>query len=122
MRYYTSKILHCGELASEFFTEGVMVFFGKQAPDELQEYSVIHEHDTLPTAELQAGDVITINEQQIEMLAVGKVANENFRNLGHLVLKFNDRTEAEMEGDVNARKADLPNPKPNSILTIDRKE
>lgn len=98
-----------------------MVFFGKQAPEELQEYSVIHEHNTPPSAELQVGDVITINGQQIEVIAVGSVVNENFRQLGHLVVKFNDSTEAEMEGDVNVHKTSLPDPKPSSELTIDRK-
>lgn len=121
MRYYTSKILQCGELAEEFFSEGVIVFFGQQAPEELQEYSVTHEHTTPPSAELQAGDIITINGRQIEVLAVGGVVNENFRNLGHLVVKFNNSTEVEMAGDVNvAQITPLPRPMPQSEFTIDR--
>lgn len=121
MRYYRSRILRCGELAEEFFREGVIVFFGQQAPDELQEYSVIHEHTTPPSAELQPGDIITINGQQLEVLAVGGVVNENFRNLGHLVVKFNNSTEVEMAGDVNvAQITPLPRPMPQSEFTVDR--
>jgi sorbitol-specific phosphotransferase system component IIA len=33
--------------------------------------------------------------------AVGPVANENFINLGHLVLKLDSATEAALPGDVS---------------------
>ena len=120
MAYYKSKIMKYGEFAEEFFDAGVMVFFGQQAPEELQEYSIIHEHRSQPTEELRPGDIITINNKPIKVLAVGSVANENFKNLGHLVIKFNDSDTVEMEGDVNVSKQPLPTPAPDSYLTVGR--
>jgi len=120
MKYYISTILKCGELAKEFFDENVMVFFGKQAPDELQEYSIVHEHSQSPTEELRPGDTIIINRVRLKVLAVGSVANDNLKNLGHLVIKFNDSEEVEMEGDINVQRRTLPNPKVRSKIILKR--
>ena len=122
MIYYRSTILACGDLAKEFFAEDVMVFFGKNTPDELCEYSVIHEHAQEPTQAIQTGDIITINKQQLKVLAVGDVANDNFKSVGHLVIKFNGSDTVEMAGDVNVACGAVPIPEAGSAFTIQREE
>ena len=52
------------------------------------------------------------------VLAVGTVANENLRNLGHLVLKFNGLSEAEMQGDVNVPEGAIPEIVPGTEIQI----
>ena len=40
--------------------------------------------------------------------AVGPVANENFVNLGHLVLKLDSASEAALPGDVSCSYTNIP--------------
>jgi glucitol/sorbitol PTS system EIIA component len=96
-----------GELVSDFADQGVLVFFGEDAPIELHEFSIIHKPDVVDRAP-QVGDTITLQENVYNVLAVGSVASDNLLNLGHLDLKANGLTEPEMPGDVNVEAVSLP--------------
>ena len=74
---------------------------------ELHEFSIIHVPEVATRAP-QKGDMIKINENVFNVLAVGSVASENLLNLGHLDLKANGLTEPEMPGDVNVEAVSLP--------------
>lgn len=104
---YSLEVVRIGELVSEFLAEGIMVFFGTSAPEELQEHSIVHTHGEL-VEELRPGDYVVVDGQRFHILGVGSVANENLRNLGHLVIKFNGLTEPEMQGDVTVAECTLP--------------
>ncbi len=52
--------------------------------------------------------MIDINSNTYTVLAVGSVASDNLLNLGHLDLKANGLTEAELPGDVNIEAVALP--------------
>jgi PTS system glucitol/sorbitol-specific IIA component len=96
-----------GELVPDFADQGVLVFFGQDAPIELHEFSIIHKPDVVDRAP-QVGDTITLQETVYNVLAVGSVASENLLNLGHLDLKANGLNEPEMPGDVNVEAVSLP--------------
>lgn len=104
---YEAKITAIGPLASEFLEHNMIVLFGQSAPEELAEFSVIHDGQTLH-APIEAGDTVCVGEECVQVLAVGDVANENLANLGHLVLKFNGHSEIEMPGDVCVEVRSLP--------------
>lgn len=104
---YEAKITVIGPLASEFLAHNIIVLFGESAPEELVEFSVIHDGQTLHKP-LAPGDTVCIGEECVQILAVGEVANENLANLGHLILKFNGETEIEMPGDVCVEDRTLP--------------
>ena len=104
---YEATITAVGPLTSEFIDHGIIVLFGSDAPEELQEFALIHDGEKLE-APLQAGDKVSIDNHSFKVLAVGDVANDNLNNLGHLVLKFNGENEVEMPGDVCIEAADLP--------------
>ncbi|MEZ4589631.1 MAG: PTS glucitol/sorbitol transporter subunit IIA [Chloroflexota bacterium] len=104
---YEAKITAIGPLVSEFLDHDIMVLFGQSAPEELAEFSVVHDGQTL-RAPLAAGDTVCIGEACVQVLAVGDVASDNLANLGHLVLKFNGASEIEMPGDVCVEKRTLP--------------
>jgi PTS system glucitol/sorbitol-specific IIA component len=104
---YSSTVTSVGELVADFAEQGVLVWFGENAPPELHEFSIIHLPDVSNRAPI-VGDVIKINENQFNVLAVGSVASENLLNLGHLDLKANGLTEPEMPGDVNVEAVSLP--------------
>lgn len=104
---YSTIVTAVGELVSDFADQGVLVFFGEDAPIELHEFSIIHKPDVVDRAP-QVGDTITLQENVYNVLAVGSVASDNLLNLGHLDLKANGLTEPEMPGDVNVEAVSLP--------------
>ena len=104
---YSTTVTAVGELVSDFADQGVLVFFGEDAPIELHEFSIIHKPDVVDRAP-QVGDTITLQETVYNVLAVGSVASDNLLNLGHLDLKANGLNEPEMPGDVNVEAVLLP--------------
>lgn len=104
---YRSTVTAVGELVPDFREQGVLVFFGENAPIELHEFSILHKVSVQIRAP-KPGDVIDINSNTYTVLAVGSVASDNLLNLGHLDLKANGLTEAELPGDVNIEKVELP--------------
>jgi len=118
---YQAKVTRIGPLVTEFINAGILVFFGEGAPPELVEFSIIHDGKDL-AEDLAAGDVIHIDQETFEIFAVGEVANDNFRNLGHLIIKFNGKSKVELPGDVCVEKKKVPGIQVGSTLQIYRKE
>lgn len=106
-----------GPLVQEFMAAGVLVFFGPNAPDELREFAILHTGGVL-NGEVEVGDQLYIDHRAFQILAVGEVANQNIRNLGHFVVKFNSRDTPEMPGDICAEARPLPPIHPGSTVVI----
>ena len=102
MLIYSSEIVRIGDQANLFFYEGIVVFFGDNAPEELQDFAVIHKLNEI-TDDIVTGSKIVLSDANLEVTAIGPVANENFKNLGHLVLKLDSATEAALPGDVSCK-------------------
>jgi len=100
MNIYQSEIVYIGEQAELFLNEGIIVFFGDNAPEELQEFAVLHKLNEI-LGEIVVGSTIELSGAILKVTAVGHVANENFQNLGHLVLKLDFATEPALPGDVS---------------------
>jgi PTS system glucitol/sorbitol-specific IIA component len=116
---YSTTVTQIGELVESFRAAGYLVFFGANAPEELHDFCILHKVDSQSDS-LQVGDVVTIGDTKLEVLAVGDVANENLMNLGHLNLKANGLQEAELPGDVNVQAGELPVLTVGQIVTITR--
>lgn len=99
MKIYSSEIVKIGEQANLFLDEGIVVFFGDNAPEELQDFAVIHKLEQI-TGEIVVGTKINLSDSNMEVVSIGPVANENFKNLGHLVLKLDSSTDEAQLGDV----------------------
>ena len=102
MLIYSSEIVRIGDQANLFLDEGIIVFFGDNAPEELQDFAVIHKLNEI-TDDIVTGSKIVLSDANLEVTAVGPVANENFKNLGHLVLKLDSATQAALPGDVSCK-------------------
>jgi len=104
---YRSTVTEIGELVPTFVAEGMLVFFGEGAPEELKTFCIIHkvEHQE---GQVKPGDMVSIDDHSFEVLAVGSVANDNLYNLGHLNLKADGNTEADLPGDVCIAQVELP--------------
>ncbi|MCF8529247.1 MAG: PTS glucitol/sorbitol transporter subunit IIA [Aquiluna sp.] len=115
--YYQSTVIAVGELVPTFTEEGILVFFGESAPEELHEFCAMHRVE-LQSGELAAGDFILLDEHEFEILAVGSVANENLMNLGHLNLKADGNLVADLPGDVCIAPIKLPTVQPGTRFEI----
>ncbi|MDP8978657.1 MAG: PTS glucitol/sorbitol transporter subunit IIA [Actinomycetota bacterium] len=104
---YDTKVTAVGEGSGEFFDAGIIVLFGQDAPEELQEFAVVHD-PSVTEGGLEPGDVVHIGDERLQVLAVGDVADENLTNLGHIVLKRNGQQEASMPGDVCCDEGEVP--------------
>ena len=107
MVVYSTTVTAVGELVSDFRDQGIIVFFGEGAPEELHDFSVLHKVEVSKRAPIP-GDLIRINNDEFNILAVGHVVSDNLLNLGHLDLKANGLTEAELPGDTNVEARTLP--------------
>jgi PTS system glucitol/sorbitol-specific IIA component len=114
---YELTVTEIGPLVSEFVAEGILVFFEEGAPEELAEFSIIHDHGPLQSP-VEPGDTILIGDEPFNVLAVGEVANDNLKNLGHLIVKMNGLTEPEMPGDVCVDNKPVPDIKIGTVVKI----
>lgn len=114
---YEVRVLSVGEIATAFADEGILIFFGKEAPAELHEFSILVDHQGLD-APVEPGDVLEIDGHQIPIISVGEVANENLANLGHLVVKFNGLEEPELPGDVSVAEQPVPPVNVGTVMRI----
>jgi len=114
---YTAKVTDIGPLVSDFIDAGILVFFGSEAPEELREFSIIHDGKTL-LEPVCAGDIIHLDEARFKVLAVGDVANNNLSALGHIIVKFNGQDAPEMPGDICTEIGKLPEIRVGSLLQI----
>ncbi|MFY8026409.1 MAG: PTS glucitol/sorbitol transporter subunit IIA [Aquiluna sp.] len=118
---YKSSVTEIGELVPSFIAEGMLVFFGESAPEELRTFCIIHKLEHAE-GQVKEGDFVSIDGHEFEILSIGSVANDNLYNLGHLNLKANGNTVADLPGDVSIAKVDLPEVKIGTQIEITRRD
>ena len=114
---YSSTVSAVGAMVAEFREQGLLIFFGENAPEELHEFSILHKVEIQLRAPI-IGDIIALNEDFFTVLAVGSVVSDNLLNLGHLDLKANGLSQAELPGDVNVEERELPMVKVGDRLQV----
>lgn len=116
-----TRVVTVGDMADAFHSEGIMVLFGEDAPEELRDVAVVH-RPSINAGGISVEDLVTITHgddmTSFRVLAVGHVANENLVNLGHLVLKRNGETTPALPGDVCCEAGDLPQVGPGDRLVV----
>ncbi len=114
---YEMRVVEIGPLVSEFIQAKVLVFFKVGAPPELAEFSILHEPSEV-FSDLQPGDCVVIEDSTYRITAVGEVANNNIRALGHLIMKCNGLIQPELPGDVCVENKELPNIQVGTVVRI----
>ncbi|WP_241722917.1 PTS glucitol/sorbitol transporter subunit IIA [Raoultella sp. HC6] len=97
---YQTTITHIGASATMALEDRMLITFREGASADIEEYCFIHNHGELvgslaPGAELQLGD------RRYPVTAVGDVAEQNLRELGHITLRFDGHRVAEFPGTVH---------------------
>ncbi|MBD1380419.1 PTS glucitol/sorbitol transporter subunit IIA [Metabacillus arenae] len=114
---YKSIVKEIGELALSFEEEKIMILFGPQAPEGLREVAVIHEvEEDQAESAIKEGSILQIDEQEFTITAVGSLANNNLKELGHISIYFSDPTEEVLPGAVFASPHVLPQIKDGSVI------
>lgn len=115
---YDSVVTGVGEEARAFFSEGIVVLFGDDAPEELHEIAIVHA-PTVTDGGIRPGDRIVLGDHTLHVTAVGPVANDNLVSLGHLVVKRNGRTTHSQPGDVCCDEGEIPHVDPGDVFRIE---
>ncbi len=96
---YQTTITHIGACAT-MALEANADHLPRGRPADIEEYCFIHNHGEL-AGTLQPGAELQLGEQRYPVTAVGEVAEQNLRELGHITLRFDGHREAEFPGTVH---------------------
>lgn len=117
MRYKT-VVTFVGPLVDDFVREGRLVLFAEGAPEELHDFSVLHQPEDV-FEEVAPGDTLYIGSDSFRVTAVGNVANANLRSIGHAAFKCTGQVEAELPGDICLEETVLPLPEVGQEIRIE---
>lgn len=107
---YQTTITHIGDNAADALSDNMLITFREGAPADIAEFCFIHNHGALNGA-LLPGAQFELGEQHYPVTAVGSVAEQNLRELGHITLRFDGQTQAEYPGTVH-----VAGPVPDTIV------
>lgn len=93
---FHAEVTSIGADAAEMFEAGVAIFFGEPCPDALAEVSVVHAVTSHPQRDPQVGDVLRVGDSRAVISAVGDLAGENLRTLGHMVVYLDPESDQKL--------------------------
>lgn len=107
MSIYETKVKGIGTEARLFKEENMIILFGLNAPDTLKDYCfniMVNPVD----GEINPGMTISFNQQFYQVTAVGDVVAKNLNDLGHVTIKFDGETVAELPGTLHVEQRSYP--------------
>jgi glucitol/sorbitol PTS system EIIA component len=100
---FKTAITDIGPEVPELAEAGVLILFAEGSPPELAEVSVMHAVEFLAVdRDPVPGNTISIGSVSTVITAVGPLAWQKVRDIGHVVISFNGATEAERPGEICA--------------------
>ncbi|WP_114193286.1 PTS glucitol/sorbitol transporter subunit IIA [Edaphovirga cremea] len=97
---FQTTISKIGEFAQDALQEDMLITFREGAPQDIVDYCFIHQHSTT-LGELTVGGELELADIRYPITAVGEVATQNLRELGHLTVRFNGDRQAEFPGSIH---------------------
>lgn len=97
---YQTTITRIGQSAADALSDQMLITFREGAPVDIEEFCFIHCHGEL-NGSLQPGNQLQLGETWYAVTAVGGVAEQNLRELGHITLRFDGQSQAEYPGTVH---------------------
>lgn len=97
---YSVRILEVGKNAYDMMENNMIILFNQNAPEDLKPFCVITDHNKYE-GKIEIGDRLTINDQKYSITAIGRVANENLYNLGHVTLCFDGAKKPKLPGHIH---------------------
>ncbi|ENG8187368.1 PTS glucitol/sorbitol transporter subunit IIA [Escherichia coli] len=115
---YQTTITRIGASAIDALSDQMLITFRESAPADLEEYCFIHCHGELKGA-LHPGLQFSLGQHRYPVTAVGSVAEDNLRELGHVTLRFDGLNEAEFPGTVHVAGPVPDDIAPGSVLKFE---
>lgn len=107
-KLFETKVINIGDEAEMFQQEQMMILFGEDAPSTLADYCYNIELNEVQE-DIQPGMNLLFNDHTYQITAVGDVVKKNLSDLGHITIKFDGATEAELPGTLHVEEKALPN-------------
>ncbi|MCF8580067.1 PTS glucitol/sorbitol transporter subunit IIA [Enterobacter ludwigii] len=107
---YQTTITRIGQSAAEALSDKMLITFREGAPADIEEFCFIHCHGELK-GELKVGNQLELCDMHYAVTAVGDVAEQNLRELGHITLRFDGQSQAEYPGTVH-----VAGPVPQAVI------
>lgn len=117
MTIYQTTVQEIGKDAELFKEEKILILFGKDAPDMLKDYCYNIEL-TNSTGDIEANMILKIDDQLYQVTAVGDKVQKNLDDLGHITIKFDGQTVAELPGTLHVEAKPYPVLKIGSQIAI----
>lgn len=92
---YSTEIIKQGKETKEALAENLIVLFGKDVPEILEDIVFVHNNNKLKS-EPQEGDWLEVDDNKYKILEVGDVVYENLSELGHCTLTFGENEDEEI--------------------------
>lgn len=107
MELFETSIVGIGSQAKMFAAEAMLILFGQGAPEDLKEYT--YQIDVNPVnGDIVEGQFIYFDNQAYRITSVGNLVTKNLNDIGHISVKFNGATEAELPGTLYVEAKTLP--------------
>lgn len=101
--YLRTEITAVGPDAADLVEGGVVILFAEGAPAELAEVSVLHRVAEGPLDEApELGAEILVGDVSAILTGLGDRAWDKIRDIGHVVINFNDSDTPDRPGEICA--------------------
>lgn len=117
MTIFKTKVKGIGLEAALFKAEKMIILFGEAAPDGLAEYCYNIEINQT-TQPIEEGMQLFVDGKKFKITAVGSVVNQNLNTLGHITIKFDGSTVAELPGTLYVEDKTIPDISVDAIVEI----
>ncbi|GEB77430.1 PTS glucitol/sorbitol transporter subunit IIA [Sporolactobacillus inulinus] len=116
---YRTQIKSIGKSAKDFLQEKMLVLFGDEAPAGLKDYCFAIKVTPIQ-GEIQVGQHVAIDKDRFKITAVGNLVQKNLVDLGHITMRFDGSTTADLAGTLYLEAKPIPNLSVGSIIKIER--
>jgi len=107
---YQTTFTRIGDYARDSLAEDMVITFREGAPEDIESYCFIHRPGD-GKGDLRSGETLQLAGTRFPITAVGSVAAQNLRELGHITIRFDGAEQAEYPGTVHvsgSTPADIP--------------
>jgi PTS system glucitol/sorbitol-specific IIA component len=114
---YSTTINNIGPSVSDFLGEKMLILFGENAPAELAEYCLLIDVKEVE-GDIVPGDTLRLVSTEYKVSAVGDAVKKNLSSLGHITLKFDGSTTAELPGTLYLEEQEINEVKSGDQIQI----
>lgn len=101
---YVSKFVSLGSEVEELLKDSnCLILFNEEIKDDLlMDISALHTRAEV-MADMEVGDTLVIGDCEYDITAVGNIALNTFRDIGHCTVKFDGKDEVDLPGEIQVK-------------------